>query len=100
MLIGARSRLSRTTRRHGTISVRRRPKYRNYREAIESFERALKLKPELTLAHHNLGVAMLLSNRREGAITQYAFLKDIDGALAAKLYDGIYRGKVLRASNK
>jgi len=58
---------------------------RNYPQAIEAFNRALKLDPEDAQARFNLGLAMLDLDRRAEARKYYGELLKIDPAVAADL---------------
>ena len=69
-------------------------------DAISSFGRAIELKAKLTVARYNLGVAYLKMKNREAALEQQRLLRVVDVRLANKLYDGLYRGKVLHVTLK
>jgi len=75
----------------GTIEVER----GRFEQGISAFMLAIELKPKLALAHYNLGVAFLKMKNREAALEQQRLLSGVDDRLANKLFDGIYRGKVL-----
>lgn len=58
---------------------------RNYPNAIEAFNRVMKIDPEDAQAHFNLGLAMLDLDRRPEAKRYYSELLVIDPVLAADL---------------
>ncbi len=62
-----------------------------YREAIEAYKQAIRIKPDDANAHHNLGVTYLILNDRGSALVQYKILKDLDTELANKLFNLIYK---------
>ena len=72
-----------------------------YKHAVDSFDQAIRLKPEMADAHFNLGIAYLKLNERDKALEQYSKLRLLDQNWADKLYRVIYKDKLLgpRGSN-
>jgi lipoprotein NlpI len=58
-------------------------------------KQAIALKPELAIAHYNLGIVSLLAKNRLAALEQYKLLTTLAPQAADKLYAGIYQGKLL-----
>jgi len=62
-----------------------------YREAIEAYKQAIRIKPDDAKAHAGLGVIYLILNDRGSALEEYRILKDLNPELANKLFNLIYR---------
>jgi tetratricopeptide (TPR) repeat protein len=58
-----------------------------YREAIESYKKAIMIKPDYAEAYYNLAFSFLLSNDVKSAHEEYMLLKDINPKMADDLYD-------------
>ncbi|HEV7893575.1 MAG TPA: tetratricopeptide repeat protein [Pyrinomonadaceae bacterium] len=54
-------------------------------QAIKAFQQAIKVRPDFPQARYNLGLAYIATGNRRGAQDEYAALKRIDPARAAKL---------------
>ena len=54
-------------------------------QAIKAFQQAIKVRPDFPQARYNLGLAYIATGNRKGAQDEYAALKRIDPARAAKL---------------
>ena len=61
----------------------------NYARALVFLRTAVRLDPHNTEARLSLGEACLELGDKKGALEQYAALKDLDGKLAADLWDEI-----------
>ena len=59
------------------------------KEAIESYKQAIRIDPDDTFAHYNLGYKYVLSNDRDSALEQYKILKKLDTKKAKMLLDYI-----------
>ena len=70
------------------------------KEAIVSLKQALELDPLHGPAHFSLGLAQLANNDRRAAIEQYVFLKQSNSALAQRLYERIFGGRIVFAERK
>ena len=75
-------------------------KLKRYREAAQSFARAITLDENYAVAHYNLGVVHLARRDRGLALAQYRVLVSLDHSLADSLFAGIYRGKILSVVSK
>jgi tetratricopeptide (TPR) repeat protein len=60
-----------------------------YKEAIEAYGQAVRIGPNIALAHFGLGLAYVSLNNRGSALEQYEILKSLDSELANKLYSRI-----------
>lgn len=58
-----------------------------YREAIESYKKAIMIRPDYAEAYYNLAFSCLLSNDVKSAHEKYMLLKDINPKMADDLYD-------------
>lgn len=58
-----------------------------YSEAIESYKRAIMIKPDYPDAYYNLAFSYLMSNDVKSAHEEYMLLKEIDPQRAADLYN-------------
>jgi superkiller protein 3 len=54
-------------------------------QAVKAFQQAIKVRPDFPQARYNLGLAYIATGNRRGAQDEYAALKRIDPARAAKL---------------
>jgi len=61
-----------------------------YDEAVESYKRAIQIKPGLAEAHLNLGMTYLRIGDRGSALEEYKILKGLDKDMANKLFNLIY----------
>jgi tetratricopeptide (TPR) repeat protein len=61
-----------------------------YEEAIDSYKRALRMKPLMPEAHLNLGMTYLKLGDKGSAIEEYKILKDLEKEMANRLFDLIY----------
>jgi tetratricopeptide (TPR) repeat protein len=61
-------------------------KLRRYREAIEAYKEAIRIKPDFAEAHYNLGLTYLILGDKGSALDEYRILKDLDKDLANKLF--------------
>ena len=69
-------------------------------EAIVEMEKAVSLRPddgEIRLIYGNL---LLQANDRAGSLAQYALLKTSDPGRAQRLFEEIYKARVVRVSNR
>ena len=60
-------------------------KAKDVNKAINAFDLALELMPDLAEAHYEMGLALLMKNNMEGAAEEYKALKKLDPQLAASL---------------
>jgi len=58
-------------------------------EAVESYERAIGLKPDDTNAHLRLGLAYVAQNNWNAALGQYHTLRGLNEVVAGELFDKI-----------
>jgi tetratricopeptide (TPR) repeat protein len=61
-----------------------------YEDAITSYRQAIRIKPELAEAHLNLGMTYLKIGDRGGALDEYKVLKEMNKAMANRLFNLIY----------
>jgi len=61
-----------------------------YKEAIEALKEAIRIDPDLVLAHQGLGLCYLLIGDKNSALNEYKILKELDIDLANELFDLIY----------
>ena len=61
-----------------------------YEEAIDSYKRALQLKPLMAEGDSNLGMTDLKMENRGSAIEDYKVLKDLNADMANQLFNFIY----------
>jgi tetratricopeptide (TPR) repeat protein len=61
-----------------------------YEEAIDSYKRALLLKPLMPEGHLNLGMTYLKLGDKGSAIEEYKILKEVDKEMANRLFNLIY----------
>ena len=59
------------------------------REAVEQYRQAVRLKPDYSLAHYNLGISYIKMGNRNGAMEEYRILQRLDQDQARKLYGQI-----------
>lgn len=62
-----------------------------YKEAIESYKKAIRIKPDDAEVHYYLGLAYLNLSDRGSALEEYKILKELDKEKANKLFDLIYK---------
>ena len=60
-------------------------KAKDVNKAINAFDLALELMPDLAEAHYEMGLVLLMKNNLEGAVEEYKVLKNLDPQLAASL---------------
>ncbi|MBA3567901.1 MAG: tetratricopeptide repeat protein [Pyrinomonadaceae bacterium] len=65
------------------------------KEAIESYKRAISLKPDYAGAYFNLGVVYLATKKKDAALEQHTILKTLNQQLAGEFFNVIYKDKVL-----
>src|ERR1700682_256594 len=70
------------------------------RDAIESYKRAISLKPDYAEAYFNLGLAYLAAKNKSAALEQHTMLESLDQKLASEFFNVIYKGKILTVSPK
>lgn len=73
---------------------------RRYKEAISVFNRALEITPENESVRYNLAIAQLAFKDKKAALEQYSFLKKTNTDLARKLFENIYKGKIIFLQNR
>ena len=62
-----------------------------YKEAVESYKRAIRIKPDYAEAHFNLGFTYFFLNDRGSALEEYKILKGLEPEKANKLFNLIYQ---------
>lgn len=62
-----------------------------YKEEIEAYKQAIRIKPDYADAHYILGLLYLLLGYRSSALDQYRILKDLDSHHANELFNLIYK---------
>lgn len=62
-----------------------------YKEAIEAYKQAIRIKPDYARAHYGLGFVYLVVGDRGSALNQYKILKELDTNLANELFNMIYK---------
>lgn len=60
-------------------------------EAVEALKQAIRIKPDYAWAHYFLGLTYLMLSDSGAALNQYKMLKELDSALANKLFNLIYK---------
>ncbi len=63
------------------------------REEIAALEKAIAIRPRYSVAHYNLGMALLRKGARQGAMKEYRILQDLDEGAAASLKKEIDAGE-------
>lgn len=58
-----------------------------YSDAVESYKKAIRIKPDYAEAYYNLAFSYLLSNDVKSAHEEYMLLKEINPQMAEDLYD-------------
>ncbi|MBI4687935.1 MAG: trypsin-like peptidase domain-containing protein [Nitrospirae bacterium] len=58
-----------------------------YKEAVEAFKQAIRIKPDFADAHNNLGVIYLILNDKGSALDEYKILKELNPELANELFN-------------
>ena len=64
-------------------------------DAVSAFKHAIELRPDQPLVRFNLAIAQLAGGNREGALSQYKMLQTESRELADKLFQVLFRGKVV-----
>ena len=63
-----------------------------YKEAIEAFKQAIRIKPDFAEAHFNLGaIYLIILNDTSSALEEYKILKDLNPEQANILFNLIYK---------
>ncbi len=62
-----------------------------YKEAIEAYKQAIRIKPDLAEAHFGLGSTYLLFKDKSSALEEYKILKTLNPEMANKLFNYIYK---------
>jgi len=62
-----------------------------YREAVEAYKQAIRIKPDDADAHLSVGLSYLLLNDKGSALEEYKILKDLDPEKADLLFNLIYK---------
>lgn len=70
---------------------------KRYREAISEMREALRLKPDDVDGQFFLGTLYLLVKDRQAALVQLEAVRSLNPQLGEKLYEAIYRGKIVTA---
>lgn len=73
---------------------------KRYGEAIKEMQKTVRLKPDDEQAQLFSVNLYLLTNNRQAAIEQYAAVKKANPHLAEKLFQMIFKGKIVAVSNK
>lgn len=68
-----------------------------YADALVPLRRSVELKPNYAPSRFNLGVAFYFRKKRADALEQYKLLQTLHPQLAEKLFEIIFKGKVIRA---
>jgi len=68
---------------------------KRYKEATEFLKKATSLEPEFAIAYFNLGIVSLRLKDKDGALGQYAVLKNLDHDMARKLFGMIFKQRLL-----
>ena len=71
-----------------------------YNEAIESYRRAIILRPDYAAAYFNLGLLYLAAKNKEGALEQQRMLWALDQKLAGEFFHIMYKDKVINVTPK
>ena len=61
-----------------------------FEEAVESYKRAVRLKPLLPETHLNLGITYLQMADKGSALGEFKILKDLDKEMANRLFNLIF----------
>lgn len=70
---------------------------KDYKEAARAYAQLVRLKPDEPQYRFNLAISLLAAKKRSGALEQYNYLKRSDPGLARRLYEVLFRGKVVNA---
>lgn len=70
---------------------------KKYAQAETQLRRAVELEPDATQLRYNLAMTQLVTNKRGAVLEQYNYLKTSDPELAGKLYELIFRDKIISA---
>ncbi len=58
-----------------------------YKETIEACKQAIRIDPDIAVAHTNLGAAYVLLIDLDSALEQYKILENLDSEMANELYN-------------
>jgi serine protease Do len=61
------------------------------RDELEAYKQAIRTNPDFAPAHYAMGQAYLKRGDKAAALDQYKILKNLDGTIAAKFFNEIYR---------
>jgi serine protease Do len=61
------------------------------KDAMEAYKEAIRTNPDFAPAHYAIGQAYLKRGDKAAALDEYKILKNLDEAIAAKLFEEIYR---------
>lgn len=70
---------------------------KKYKLAEEHLRRAVELAPDFAQVRYNLAMAQMMTNNRGAVLEQYKFLKTSNPELASKLYQLLFRDKIISA---
>lgn len=73
---------------------------KNYKKAINAFNRAVELDSKYDAARYNLAVALLAIKDKSAALEQYFMIKNSNQTYAEKLYRILYSDKLVFVENK
>lgn len=62
-----------------------------YQEALEALKQAIRINPDDPQAHFSIGIVYLSLDDRNSALQEYKILKELDVALANRLFNLIYK---------
>ena len=71
---------------------------RNYRTAEKVLREALSSEPDDATIRFNLGIVCLARKNRDCALSQYNHLKKKNGPLADRLFDMVFKNRVVNAA--
>jgi tetratricopeptide (TPR) repeat protein len=63
--------------------------------ATEFLKKATSLEPDFAIAYFNLGIVSLRLKTKDGALDQYAVLKNLDHDMARKLFGMVFKQRLL-----
>jgi tetratricopeptide (TPR) repeat protein len=70
------------------------------KKALKAFRTTVTFLPESAEAHFNLGMTYIAIGDRRAALIEYTAVKDKDSQLAARLYQIIFKDKLLDAKKR